>query len=68
MIKLKNTGTRMLISKGVSFGGINEMCNIEFTAEVGGCSTSVSPSNMPSAKIVADLKTVELFVLRVNDT
>lgn len=61
-------GTRILISNGVSFGGINEIYIIEFTAELGGCSTSVSPSNIPSAKIVADLKTVELFVLRVNDT
>lgn len=58
----------MLISKGVSFGGINEMYIMEFTSELGGCSTSVSPSKMPSAKIVADLKMVELFVVRVNST
>lgn len=60
--------TRMLISNGVSLGGINDIYIIEFTAELGGCTTKVSPLNIPSANIVADLKTVELFVVRVKDT
>lgn len=58
----------MWMSNETSFGGTRAISSAEETSLLGGCTTKVSPSNIPSANIVASRKIVALFVDNESNT